>query len=276
MHDEFLSEALGLNFDGSELITTSGPVITRLCIILAFAVLGARIASRAVRKVDDPRTRRQLEFFAPKLVRVLVLAGGLEVAGIDVTGMAALLTTIGFTGAVIFTPIGQNVVAGVVATLDDVFSIGDVVEVDGTWGTVLSRSLLRIEIGRVDGTTVWVPNSAISEQSMLNYSRLGGYRIEIEIPLDHNPDRQLAHNVMADVLAKVTWSVAGREPMICFDRVSDAATLFRVYVWISDRTQEPARRSELLTDLVFALEDAGLSVGHTTNLSTHAATPLST
>ncbi len=275
MREGFISEALGLNFEASDFITKNGPILTRLVALSILALIGARLVLRAVRRVDDHRTRRQLEFFAPKVARIFILAAGLQVVGVDVTGMAALLTTIGFTGAVIFTPIGQNVVAGIVATLDDVFAVGDVVEVDGIWGTVLSRSLMRIEIGRVDGTTVWVPNAAVSEQSMLNYSRLGGYRIEIEVPLDHNPDRQLAHSVMASVLSKVTWSVPGREPMVCFDRVSDAATLFRVYVWISNRTQEPARRSELLTDLVQALEHAGLSVGHTTNLSTHAATPLS-
>lgn len=275
MEEDKISEALGLDFDAMSMLTTSGPIVTRLLGLLLLSTLASRLVCRTLNGVDDPRTRRQLEFFTPKLVKLLVLAGGMQVAGIDVTGMAALLTTIGFTGAVIFTPIGQNIIAGIVATLDDVFSIGDVIEIDGTWGTVLSRSLLRIEIGRVDGTTVWVPNSVTSDRNMLNYSRLGGYRIEIEIPLDHNPDRQRANEVMHAVLSRIDWSVPGREPLVCFDAVSDAATLFRIYVWIADRIEEPVRRSALLTELVFELEAAGLSVGHTTNLSTHAATPAS-
>ncbi len=270
-----LSEALGLEFDGATIVAVSGPILTRLLGLALLTRLACRFTSRALQNVDDVRTRRQLQFFAPKLLKVFVFATALQVAGVDVTGMAALLTTIGFTGAVVFTPLGQNIVAGIVATLDDVFIVGDVIEVDGTWGTVLSRSLLRIEIGRVDGTTVWVPNSAMSDRSTLNYSRLGGYRIEIEIPLDHNPDRERAHAVMHEVLSRVDWSVPGRDPLVCFDAVSDAATLFRIYVWIADRTEEPVRRSALLTELVFELEAAGLSVGHTTNLSTHAATPAS-
>lgn len=266
---EELVNALGLNFDGGSLITTSGPIAVRLCGLSLLSLLASRLVRRAVRKIDDSRTRRQLEFFAPKFVRVVLVAAGLEVAGIDVTGMAALLTTVGFTGAVVFTPLGQNIVAGVVATLDDVFEVGDVVEIDGVWGTVLSRSLLRIELGRPDGTTVWVPNAAVSEKTMLNYSRLGGYRIEVEIPLDHDPDRDRATSVMLDTLSQITWFVPGREPMVCFDSVGGDATLFRVYAWISDRATEPHYRSMLLSDLVCALEHAGLSVGHTTNLSGH-------
>ncbi len=263
------ADALGL--DGATLITL-GPIAVRLCGLSLLSILASHLVRRAVRKVDDSRTQRQLEFFVPKVIRVVVIAAGLQVAGMDVTGMAALLTTVGFTGAVIFTPLGQNIVAGIVASLDDVFEIGDAIEIDGVWGTVLSRSLLRIELARPDGTTIWVPNAAISEKTMLNYSRLGGYRIEVEVPLDHDPDCALATTVMHEVLTHVTWFATDREPMVCFDSVGGDAKLFRVYAWITDRTTEPMHRSMLLSELVFALEDAGLSVGHTTNLSTHLPT----
>ncbi len=271
MNGDVLSEAFGLHIDGTDLVTTSGPIAVRLCGLTLLSLLASRLVHRAVRKVDDSRTRRQLEFFAPKFVRVLVIAAGLEVAGIDVTGMAALLTTVGFTGAVVFTPLGQNIVAGIVATLDDIFEVGDVVEIDDIWGTVLSRSLLRIELGRPDGTTVWIPNAAVSDRTTLNHSRLGGYRIEVDIPLDHNPDRELARTIMSDVLDRVDWFVPGREPMVCFDAVDGAAMIFRVYAWIPDRSTEPIHRSRLLTELVHALEAGGLSVGHTTNISAHEA-----
>ncbi len=270
MGEDFLNASLGIDFDGAALMTTSGPIVVRLCGLSLLSFLASRVVKRAVRNIDDDRTRRQLDFFAPKTVRVLVIAAGLEVAGIDVTGMAAILTTVGFTGAVIFTPLGQNIVAGVVTTLDDIYDVGDVIEVDGTWGTVLSRSLLRIELGRPDGTTVWIPNAVVSERKTLNHSRMGGYRIEIDIPLDHSPDRDLARAVMERLLDGWEWQLPERRPMICFDEVAGDATIFKVYAWIADRSTEPLHRSQLLTALVGALEDAGLSVGHTTNLSAHA------
>lgn len=223
------------------------------------------------------RTRRQLDFFAPKIVRVLVLAAGLEVAGIDITGMAAVLTTVGFTGAVVFTPLGQNIVAGVVNTLDDLFEIGDVVEVNGIFGKVSSRSLLRTELRRPDGTTLWIPNKMLSDNLTLNHSRLGGFRINVEVPLDHNPDRDRAVMIMQAVVADLDWNVAGRHPMVCFEEVAGEAVIYRVYAWIADRATEPRFRSALLTALVDALEADGFSVGHTANLSMYstAAAPRS-
>ena len=233
--------------------------------------LAARIVRRAIRRIDDDRTRRQLDFFAPKVVRVLVLAAGLEVAGIDITGMAAVLTTVGFTGAVVFTPLGQNIVAGVVTTLDDLFEIGDVVEVDDLYGTVLSRSLLRTELERPDGSTVWVPNKFLSDQMTLNHTRLGGYRINVEVPLDHHPDRARAVAIMQHVMAGLSWNVSDKDAFVCFEEVAGEAMIYRAYAWIEDRATEPVYRSMLLTNLVDALEADGFSVGHTTNLSMYNA-----
>lgn len=263
----FMQDGLGIDLDTTTLLYSSGPIAVRIFGLSLMSFIAARLVRRTTRRVEDVRTRRQLEFFAPKVVRVLVVAVGLEFAGIDITGMAAVLTTVGFTGAVVFTPLGQNIVAGVVTTLDDLFEVGDVVEVDDVYGTVLSRSLLRTELARPDGTTAWVPNKALSEQMTLNHTRLGGFRINVEIPLDHEPDRFLATAIMNDVIANLKWNVPSREAFVCFERVAGEAVIYRAYAWITDRAAEPRYQSLLLTAMVNALEAEGFSVGHTTNLS---------
>lgn len=265
-----VQQAIGIDVDAATVMYAGGPIVFRIFGLSILSMIAARLIKRTVRRVDDPRTRRQLDFFGPKVVRILVLAGGLEIAGIDVTGMAAILTTIGFTGAVIFTPLGQNIVAGVVTTLDDMYNVGDVIEVDEVFGTVLSRSLLRTELALPDGTTAWIPNAMISDHKTLNHSRLGGYRIWAEIPLDHNPDREAATSIMNRVLADLEWSVPGHRPFLCFDHVAGEAVIYRAYAWIADRSTEPFYRSLLLTSIVNALDEAGISVGHTTNLSMYS------
>ena len=258
---------MGIDFDPSAVLVAGGPIVVRICGLTLLSVVAARLVRRACDRIDNARTRRQLVFFAPKLVRILVLAFGLEIAGVDVTGMAALLTTVGFTGAVVFTPLGQNMVAGLVTAIDEIYKEGDIIEIDGVSGRVVSRSLLRTELALPDGTTAWIPNAEVSENRTLNHSRLGAYRISVEVPLDFQPDRKRAELIMTSVIADLEWNVAGRRPMVCLDDIGGDAVLFRVYAWIADRSQEPIYRSLLLTDLVDALEDAGFSVGHTTNLS---------
>ena len=243
------------------------PVVIRIAAVVCAAVAASRIVRRAIARVEDERAQQQLLFFGPKLVRIFVIIGGLEFVGIDVSGMAALLATVGVTGAVAFTPIGQNFVAGAMITIDDLYRVGDVVTVAGIFGRVRYKSVLRTEMELPDGTTAWVPNSQFQEQQVLNHSRLGGCRVSVEIPLDGTPDRAAALRAMNDALDDLTWGSAGRRPFVVFERVGGEAMFFRAYAWIDDRTTEPYHCGLLLTALVDALEGAGLSVGQTTNLS---------
>lgn len=261
-----------LHWDTDMMMTLFAPVVIRVLAVCLVAMVATRLVRRAINRVDDERAQQQLLFFGPKIVRVLIIIGGLEFVGLDVSGMAALLATIGFTGAVAFTPIGQNFVAGAMITIDDLYRVGEVVTVGDVFGRVAYKSVLRTELELPDGTTAWIPNSQFQESQVLNHSRLGGCRLSVEVPLDGSPDRALALDTMNSAITDLSWNSTGRRPFIVFERVGGEAMFFRAFAWIDDRTVEPYYRGLLLTTLVDALEGAGLSVGQTTNLSLAAHT----
>jgi small-conductance mechanosensitive channel len=151
--------------------------------------------------------------------------------------------------------------------IDDIYQDGEAVTVGDLHGTVVYRSLLRTELELPDGSKAWVPNSVFQENQVLNHSRLGGWRVSVQIPLDRASDRSTAQAVMDDVVATLDWSSPGKSAFVAFDHVGSEAMFFTAYAWIDDRTEEPWYRGLLLSALVDALEDAGVSVGQTTNLS---------
>ena len=239
----------------------------RILVVAIAAIVALRIARLLVGRVQDNRFREQLMFFVPKIVAVIVVVVGLAAIGIDVSGMAAVMATVGVTGAVVFTPVGQNFVAGAMIRIDDIYQDGEVVTVADLHGTVVYRSLLRTELELPDGSKAWVPNSVFQENQVLNHSRMGGWRISVQVPLDRASDRATAQAVMDDVVASLAWSSTGKNAFVAFDHVGSEAMFFTAYAWIDDRTEEPWFRGLLLSALVDALEDAGVSVGQTTNLS---------
>jgi len=238
---------------------------------IMFAALGCfalvHIVRRIISTVDDIRRREQLLFFVPKAVLVIGGVATLAFAGVDVSGMAAIMATVGFTGAVVFTSVGQNLVAGTMIRMDDVYREGEAVTVGDLHGTVVYRTMLRTELQLPDGSTAWVPNSSFQDGQVLNHSRMGGWRICVEVPLDCVTDRAVAHDVMNDVMRNLSWNCPDREAFVAFDHVGGEAMFFNAYAWISDRTKEPWFRGLLLSELVDALEAVGVSVGQTTNLS---------
>lgn len=237
-----------------------------LAVLLAVLLLNV-VIRRAVRRFDDVRLREQLLFFLPKLVAAIGAVVGLAAAGVDVSSMAAILATVGFTGAVVFTSVGQNLVAGAMIRIDDVYRVGEAVSVGELHGTVVYKTMLRTELELPDGSKAWVPNSAFQDGQVLNHSRLGGWRIRVEVPLDRSTDRALAQEVMTTVMEHLSWNVPAKRAFVALDHVGAEATFFNAYAWIVDRTEEPWYRGLLLSELVDALESVGVSVGQTTNLS---------
>ncbi len=260
-----LDKAIGIDI-GSQL-APAAQSIGRLLIVLVIAAMVLRLVRRAIRRVEDNRFREQLLFFVPKGVGVIVVIIGLAAIGIDVSGMAAIMATVGFTGAVVFTPVGQNLVAGAMIRIDDIYQVHEAVTVGDLHGKVVYRSMLRTELVLPDGSTAWVPNSAFQENQVLNHSRMGGWRLCVQVPLDRASDRAQATEVMNNVMASLVWNSPGKRAFVAFDHVGGEAMFFNAYAWIDDRTKEPWFRGLLLSELVDALEAVGVSVGQTTNLS---------
>ena len=260
-----LDKAVGVDI-GSQL----GPAaqsVGRLLVVVLLALIAVRLVRRVIRRVDDDRFREQLLFFVPKVIGVVMVVLGLAAVGIDVSGMAAVMATVGFTGAVVFTPVGQNLVAGAMIRIDDIYRVGEVVTVGELHGHVVYRSMLRTELELPDGTTAWVPNSSFQEGQVLNHSRMGAWRFCVQVPLDCASDRSTATEVMTAVMDSLTWNSPGKRAFVAFDHVGSEAMFFNAYAWIDDRSREPWYRGLLLSELVDALEAEGVSVGQTTNLS---------
>jgi small-conductance mechanosensitive channel len=265
MFQSVATSSTDLRFTG-----VAGPLFAtfgRVALIVILTALVIAAVRLFISRIDDHRLRAQLLFFAPKVTVIIAVVVGLSSMGIDVSGMAAVLATIGFTGAVVFTPVGQNFVAGAMIRIDDIYREGEVVTVGDLHGKVVYRSLLRTEIALPDGSTAWVPNSLFQDNEVLNHSRMGGWRICVQVPLDRSSDRIVATEIMSSVMESLTWNRPGKTPFVAFDYVGSEAMFFNAYAWIDDRTLEPWYRSRLLSQLVDALEDAGVSVGQTTNLS---------
>jgi small-conductance mechanosensitive channel len=256
-----------LGSEAGQLIAGIARSLGRVAGLLLAALLARHVLRRIIHRVDDVRRREQLLFFVPKLLTVIVAIMSMAAVGIDVSGMAAVMATIGFTGAVIFTSVGQNLVAGAMIRIDDVYRVGEAVTIDQLHGIVVYRTMLRTELQLPDGSTAWVPNASFQDGQVLNHSRTGGWRICVEVPLDCVTDRALAHEVMNTVMEHLPWSYPHRHAFVAFDRVGSEAMFFNAYAWIDDRTQEPWFRGLLLSRLVDALEEVGVSVGQTTNLS---------
>lgn len=249
-----------------DLLSNIGPPIAKLVLV----VVAIRIAGKLITKVLASKKGKftpQLQYVAPRVVRGLGLILVLEVLGIDTSSFLALFATIGIGAALIFTPVGQGLIAGFLAGMDDVVKEGDIIEVLNRPGRVTRIGALSIGVEFPDGSLVYLPNVKTIDDELINHNRVDGARIMVEIKLNLDPDRAKAVQIMEATLEGLSWRRVDKPTAVHFTEIGANAYHYSCYAWIDNRLDEPGYKSQMLTALVDGLEAAGITCGETSDLS---------
>lgn len=209
-------------------------------LLIAIIVAGVWLAARIVlawlahtqqrvvtRKQDDRdrrRTRTQMQlirrlvnvaFVVVGLAMVLLTFPGVEQVGATILASAGLLSVV--IGIAAQSSLG-NVFAGLQLAFTDAIRIGDVVEVDGTWGTIEDITLSYVVVSMWTEQHKVLPSTHFTTVPFVNWSRTGdsvtgtvlfeldwrvdieGMRAELARVLDGNPlwDGRSSSLVMTD------------------------------------------------------------------------------
>lgn len=174
----------------------------RLLPRLAFAVLFfisaylfADLVRRLLRKRLDRRSEDNiLSAFLSRVAKgiVLLMAVGLVLKILGLGGLASGMLAGAGIGAFIvgfaFKDIGENFLAGVLLAFKRPFKPGDIVELDGFKGRVVGIALRTTHMRTSDGRDVYIPNSAVVKNSVINYTEDGYLRQALRVRMEDNAD----------------------------------------------------------------------------------------
>jgi small conductance mechanosensitive channel len=118
-------------------------------------------------------------------LHVLLFVLSLQVAGIQMTLFAALIAALGVAAGLALSGTLQNLTSGIVILLLKPFRIGDTVIAQGQEGTVSSIEIFYTIVTTFDNRTVIFPNSKLSNEVIINTSRQGTRRIDIELKFNY-------------------------------------------------------------------------------------------
>jgi small conductance mechanosensitive channel len=204
-----------------------------------------------------------LAFFA--VLAVLVL---LDIPGVRELTAGAWLAGGALLGglAIAFQGLLRDLVAGLVALLDDHYAVGDVVELNGIAGEVVDVGLLVTELRTADQRVVVVANSA--SQQLLNHTKIRS-GVDVVIPLSTHNTR--LEEALALIEAECTAFAADpatgaallQPPWLRgVSHVSPQAV--EISVLLATRTGEQwAAERALLRRLVLRLQEAGIPLAST-------------
>ena len=245
-------------FDATE------PVFAAFYIILSASILSVSIKHlipvlmdqfTAQGSVTVSGSNSIIVFFLRTVVWFAGLYFALNQLGIELLGILASLAVFSLIiGLAVQQTLG-NIVNSFLLSIDRPFEVGDRIEVDDTWGSVVSVGILSTKVLDRDERLVVIPNNTLVQSTIVNHARGGGdgvarrIAIVLDIGVDYREDIDHVKYTLLQLAKECPYVIDKPEPRILLHELADFAKIFRVYTWVEDYSDEYVARDWLLRNI---------------------------
>ena len=184
------------------------------------------------RELDDAT----IEFIL-KIVRVLIYIIAIFVVlallKIDLTGLIAGLGIGGVIVTLAAQDTAKNLFGGVVIFLDKPFNVGDWVQMDAYEGTIEDITFRTTRIRTFENSLLNVPNSIISNASVINWSKMQTRRYKANLRIDFNTSIEKLERVKARIeeMLKERESIVDDATIIRYDNINENGINMLIYTY---------------------------------------------
>ncbi|SHH34997.1 mechanosensitive ion channel family protein [Halobaculum gomorrense] len=236
--------------------------------VLGGATLITRLTKRTIRKVGTERSAlsdHQSEI-AHHIVQVAVYAVSLVVV-FAVWGVnpGSLLVGAGFAGIVLGLAARQTlgaVLAGFVVLFSRPFELGDWVVIGDQEGIVTDITIVNTRIRTFDDEYVMIPNDIVTNTDVLNRSRKGRLRLNVDVGVDYDADLEEAIEIAEEAMRDHNLVLSPPEPHAVLTGFDDSAIGMRLRFYISNPSARKMWKARTRVTLAVkqAFDDAGIKI----------------
>lgn len=237
--------------------------LVRAAVLLIVGVLAGRLAGGGLARlmgshIDDHQQMvlRRLAFYvlfglfaASALVElgfevgVLLGAGGIIAIGIGFASQTS----------------ASNLISGLFLLGERPFAVGDVIQVSGTTGEVLSIDLLSVKLRTFDNLFVRIPNETMIKSEITNIRRFPIRRYDLQVGVAYKEDLRTVRDVLMEVADKNPLCLEEPKPLIIFQGYGDSGINLQFSVWSKTENYLDLRNS-LSLEIKETFDEKGIEI----------------
>lgn len=244
-------------------------VIIRLTVAGLILVLGwaaSVVAGRAVRKLAsrssrvDPTVVPMAHTVAVWAIRIIVLIAVLAKLGVQTASIIAMLGAAGLAIGLALQGTLQNIAAGIMLLALRPLRAGESVSVVGKAdGTVEEVGLFLSRFRQADGVQITLPNSLVWGSAIINYSRNGTRRIEVQIGILYGQDIPQALEIVRNLINNHPLALSSPAPVVFAGENRVNTVLIVVQAWALAKDYG-ALLNDVRRDVPSRLQEAGFKM----------------
>lgn len=209
---------------------------TRAVFLVAVGFVVAKLVSRGIGRVAEGRLDKQRAILSRRatyyLLLVLFVVAALHQLGFNLgvlLGAAGVLSVaIGFASQTS----ASNFISGLFLIAEQPFVVGDVIQIGGTTGEVLSIDLLSVKLRTFDNLFVRIPNESLIKSEVKTLTRFPIRRVDVQVGVAYKEDLAKVRRVLLEVTERNPLSLEEPKPLFIFQGFGDSSLNIQFSVWV--------------------------------------------
>ncbi len=219
-------------------------------------VVGRWVAQLITRYATRSMERAKLDPLVTRFVQTLIFWGlmgavvivALSQVGVQTTSLTALLASIGLAFGLAIKDSLSNLASGVMIMLYKPYSINHYVDAGGSSGSVEEVQIFSTILRTPDNVKVIVPNSAILNKNIKNYSAFDNRRIDLAVSIPYEDNIGVVRDLLMEITASHPLVLAEPAPTVEVQELAASAVNLVVHPWVRTGNYERVR-SDLLEQI---------------------------
>lgn len=237
------------------LVAKSPLIIVALVVMILFYFFG-KIVSAIFKRFLGKRWKDQIvsgfvaralrwTFYIIGLLSALHILGFGALANSLLAGAGISAVLVGFA----FRDIAENFISGVMLAFNRPFNVSDIIEVNGFKGTVKSLDLRHTYIRNSAGRDIFIPNSTIVKNVLINYTRDGLLRMDFDVDVEIDTDIQKMRKLIITYLLDQPDVLKDPQPNVLTFDIDALSIKNKITFWV-DILEDPLIKTETLGEPV--------------------------
>ena len=240
------------------------PKLISAILILFIGLWATSIITKLIKRLMRKREiEATLILFIGNLVfwalRILVLVTVITQLGIGTSSFVAILGAAGLAVGLALQGSLSNFAGGVLIILLKPFRVGDVIEAQGLVGTVKEIKMFSTYITLPENKLAIIPNAALSNDKIINFTVNGNLRVDIEIGVDYGSNFKQVKEVVFNILNNHPLILKEPAPSVFVKTLNSSSVDFAIRPW-STAADYWTVRAEVIESCKLAFDEAGIEI----------------
>ncbi|EKO3662687.1 small-conductance mechanosensitive channel MscS [Vibrio metschnikovii] len=241
----------GVNIISAILILFIGNIIVK--------TIAGSLANVLMKKEMDKAVVDFIQGIVRYTLFIIVLVAALSRIGVQTASVVAIIGAAGLAVGLALQGSLSNFAAGVLIVAFRPFKSGDYIEVAGTAGSVDSIHIFQTILKTPDNKMVVLPNSAVVNGAIVNYSHHATRRVDLLIGVSYKSDLNKTKQVLRDVVERDPRVLKDPAVRVEVHQLGDSSINFIVRPWVESADYWPVYW-ELTHKIKEALDENGIEI----------------